>query len=78
MTVNPGRENGRYVETLKYFERMKNKFLVLIMLFAYLIGTVNGIGYSIYIHEYVTAICVAVLSVMAFPMARNCWKELNS
>ncbi len=57
---------------------MKNKFLALIMLMAYLIGTVNGIGYSIYIGEWVTAVCVAVLSVMAFPMARNCWKELNS
>ncbi len=57
---------------------MKNKFLALIMLFAYVIGTVNGIGYSIYIGEWVTAVCVAVLSVMAFPMARNCWKELNS
>lgn len=57
---------------------MKNKFLALIMLFAYAIGTINGIGYSIYIGEWVTAVCVAVLSVMAFPMARNCWKELNS
>ena len=57
---------------------MKNKFLALIMLFAYVIGTTNGIGYSIYIGEWVTAVCVAVLSVMAFPMARNCWKELNS
>lgn len=57
---------------------MKNKFLELIMLFAYAIGTINGIGYSIYIGEWVTAVCVAVLSVMAFPMARNCWKELNS
>ena len=57
---------------------MKNKFLALIMLFAYLIGTINGIGYSIYIGEWVTAVCVVVLSVMAFPMARNCWKELNS
>lgn len=57
---------------------MKNKTLALVLLFAYAVGTINGIGYSIYIHEYVTAICVAVLSVMAFPMAKNCWKELNS
>lgn len=56
---------------------MKNKFLAFVMLVAYVIGTINGIGYSIYIHEYVTAVCVAVLSVMAFPMAKNCWKELN-
>ena len=57
---------------------MKNKFLAFVMLVAYVIGTINGIGYSIYIGEWVTAVCVAVLSVMAFPTARNCWKELNS
>lgn len=50
----------------------------MVLLFCYLIGTVNGIGYSIYIHEYVTAICVAVLAFMAFPTAKNCWNELNS
>ena len=43
--------------------------------FAYLIGTVNGIGYSIYIGEWVTAVCVLVLAVMAFPTARNVWDE---
>ena len=57
---------------------MKQKILALILLFLYAIGTVNGIGYSIYIHEYVTAIGVAILSMMAFPTAKNCWKELNS
>ena len=50
----------------------------MVLLFCYLIGTINGIGYSIYIHEYVTAICVAVLSFMAFPTAKNCWDELIS
>ena len=52
---------------------MKQKILALVMLFCYLIGTVNGIGYSLYIHEYVTAICVAVLAAMAFPAAKICW-----
>ena len=45
----------------------------MILLFCYLIGTFNGIGYSIYIGEWPTAICVAVLSFMAFPTAKNCW-----
>lgn len=56
---------------------MKNKFLALIMLFAYVIGTVNGIGYSIYIGEYVTAVGVAVLAFMAWPTAVNYWKYLE-
>ena len=62
---------------LKKVKDMKNKILAFVMLVAYVIGTINGIGYSIYIGEWVTAICVAVLSVMAFPTAKNCWKELN-
>ena len=31
------------------------KYFYFVMLFLYVIGTINGIGYSIYIHEYVTA-----------------------
>lgn len=47
----------------------------MLILFAYLIGTVNGIGYSIYIGEWVTAVCVLVLAVMAYPTAYNIWNE---
>ena len=52
---------------------MKQKILAIVLLFCYLIGTVNGIGYSIYIGEWFTAVCVAVLSVMAFPVAKKFW-----
>lgn len=45
------------------------------VLMSYLIGTVNGIGYSLYIGEWPTAICVAVLAVLAFPMVRSIFKE---
>ena len=49
--------------------------LCMLILFAYLIGTVNGIGYSIYIGEWPTAVCVLVLAVMAFPTAYIVWNE---
>ena len=49
--------------------------LCMLILFAYLIGTVNGIGYSIYIGQWVTAVCVLVLAVMAFPTALATWNE---
>ena len=49
--------------------------LCMLILFAYLIGTVNGIGYSIYIGQWPTAISVAVLAVLAFPVVRNIFKE---
>lgn len=51
---------------------MKQKILALILLFLYAIGTVNGIGYSLWISEYVTDISVAVLAAMAFPVAKKC------
>lgn len=57
---------------------MKQKILALILLFLYVIGTINGIGYSIYISEYVTAIGVLVLAVMALPTAVKCWEELTN
>lgn len=47
-----------------------------LMLMLYLLGTINGIGYSIYIGEWPTAIGVAVLSVMAFPTAKKYYQHL--
>ena len=52
--------------------------LCLLILAAYLIGTVNGIGYSIYIGEWVTAACVLVLAVMAFPTACYVWDTMRN
>lgn len=46
------------------------KFLYLIILFAYVMGTIGGIGYTCYIHEWVIAIAVAILGVLAFPTAK--------
>ena len=47
---------------------MKKAFYLMV-LFLYVLGTINGIGYSCYIGEYVTAVGVAVLAFMAFPTA---------
>ena len=50
---------------------MKKKLFYGLMLLLYVIGVINGIGYSIYIKEYVTAIGVLALAFMAFPTAKN-------
>ena len=55
---------------------MAKKLFYFVALFLYLIGTINGIGYSIYSGEWVTAIGVAVLSVMAFPTAKKMFNYL--
>ena len=54
------------------------KILSLLGLMAYFIGAIAGFGYTLYINEQVTAICVALLGVMAFPTAMKFWQELNS
>lgn len=54
------------------------KIYFLIMLFLYVIGAIGGIGYTLYIHEYVVAVGVAVLAYMGFPTAVNFWKFLNA
>lgn len=55
---------------------MAKNLLLFLVLFLYLIGTINGIGYSIYISEWPTAIGVAVLAVMAFPTAKKIFHYL--
>ena len=58
-------------------EKTKN-FFYFAMLALYILGTINGIGYSIYIGEWLTAIGVAVLAFMAFPTARKYWDIIKS
>ena len=53
------------------------KYFYFVMLFLYVLGTINGIGYSLWIGEYVTAAGVAVLAFMAWPTAVNYWKYLK-
>ena len=53
------------------------KYYYLTMLFLYVLGTIGGIGYTLYIHEYVVAVGVAVVAYMGFPTAVNFWKFLN-
>ena len=47
-----------------------------LLLLLYALGTINGIGYSIYIGEWPTAIGVAVLTIMAFPTAKKFFNHL--
>ena len=53
-----------------------NKAFYMLMLMLYLLGTINGIGYSCYIGEYMTAIGVTALAFMAWPTAVNYLKYL--
>lgn len=54
---------------------MKKAFCM-ILLFAYLIGAIFGFASTV-TREPVIAISIAVLAVMAFPVARNAFNELR-
>jgi hypothetical protein len=44
--------------------------------FAYAVGTIGGLGSTLYHKDYVIAICIAVLAGMAFPTAKEGFKDL--
>ena len=56
---------------------MAKQFFSFIMIVLYVLGSINGVAYSIYIGEWPTAIGVAVLVYMAFFKAREYWKTLK-
>lgn len=47
-------------------------------MFAYAVGTIGGIGSTLYHKDYFIAICVAVLAGMAFPTVVKWFKDITS
>lgn len=56
---------------------MKKYFVALLWLAAYAVGLIGGVGYAAYSGAWVIAICVVLLGVMAFPKAKEAFKELS-
>ena len=52
------------------------KYICLVLLFLYVMGTIGGIGYACYSGAWVIAVAVLVLGVMAFPTAKKLYDEL--
>lgn len=55
---------------------MMLKFFYLILLMCFAMGTIGGIGYACYAGEWVIAVAVAVLGVMAAPTAVQIYYKL--
>ena len=53
------------------------KYLYLIILFAYVMGIIGGIGYALYSGAWVIAVSVAILGAMAFPTAKEIYKKIT-
>ena len=52
------------------------KILFFFGLCAYVLGSIGGLGYCLYYHQYVIAVSVAILAGMAFPTAKKWLLEL--
>lgn len=52
------------------------KFYCFFALCAYVVGAIGGFGFAMYSRAYFIAACVVALAVMAFPKARDFFKEL--
>ena len=57
---------------------MGKKFLSFFGLCAYVLGVLGGLGYCIAAGAWVIAAAVVVLGVMAFPTARQFFKDLQA
>lgn len=54
------------------------KFLSFFCLVAYVVGAIGGFGFAAWGGSWFVAICVAVLAAMAFPFAKERFKDLTS
>lgn len=57
---------------------MIKKLLHFFGLAAYAVGSIGGFGIAMYNKEYVIAVCVVILAVMAFPTAKEFFKDLTA
>ena len=53
------------------------KIYVFFVLCLYVLGTIGGIGYTIFCGGYPIALGVVALAVMAYPKAKEYWQKLN-
>ena len=49
---------------------LKN-ILRLFGLMAWLVAGIGGTGYALYIHQYVTAVCIVICAAMAIPTVKK-------
>ena len=55
---------------------IKNKFVLMVLLMLYVMGSIGGFGYACYSGAYLIAVAVVALAVMAWPTAWKCIKDL--
>ena len=55
---------------------MKKEIFSFLILALYILGAIGGFGYAVYSDAKVISVAVMVLAGMAWPTARQCFKNL--
>ena len=55
---------------------MKKEIISFLILALYILGAIGGFGYAMYSDAKLIAVAVVALAVMAWPTARQCFKNL--
>ena len=55
---------------------MKKEIISFILLLLYFMGAIGGFGYAVYSDAKVISVAVLVLAGMAWPTARQCFKNM--
>ena len=62
---------------IKQGEKVMKKVFYFVILCLYVLGTIGGVGYTIYYGAWPVAVGVACLAWMAFPKAMECFNGLT-
>lgn len=54
------------------------KILTLLIVCAYVLGTIGGFGYALYGGSWPIAIAIVILGILAFPKFKEAFKELTN
>ena len=55
---------------------IKKQFVAFLILCAYILGSIGGLGMVLWCKEYVIAVCLAVVVWMAFPKVKSFYKMI--
>ena len=54
-----------------------SKIINLFWICIWVLGTIGGIGYTAWLHEYVITAAIVGLAIMALPKLKENWKKIN-
>ena len=53
------------------------KFIDWFWICIWVLGTIGGLGYTVWLKQYVIAAAIVGLAIMAWDKFKACWKDIN-